>query len=112
MRRYGPVAIFFGRFFGPVRAFVPLVAGVLQMSQARFQISNAVSAVLWVPIMLAPGYFAAKGLARLEALGEADGLTFAVIAAGVLVVAGVVAWRVLVLRARERAATAALCPAE
>ncbi|OJU08861.1 MAG: hypothetical protein BGN86_06905 [Caulobacterales bacterium 68-7] len=112
MRRHGPVAIFFGRFFGPVRAFVPLVAGILQMSRTRFQIANVVSAALWVPIMLAPGYFAAKGLAQLEALGEADGLTIAMIVAAVLVVGGVVAWRVMAVRMRNRAAAAALCPAE
>ena len=92
------MAIFFGRFFGPVRAFVPLVAGILQMSRTRFQIANVVSAALWVPIMLAPGYFAAKGLAQLEALGEADGLTIAMIVAAVLVVGGVVAWRVIAVR--------------
>lgn len=112
MRRHGPVAIFFGRFFGPVRAFVPLVAGILQMSRTRFQLANVISAALWVPIMLAPGYFAAKGLAQLETLGEADGLTIAMIVAAVLVVGGVVAWRVVAVRMRNRAAAAALCPAE
>jgi len=115
MRRHGPVAIFLGRFFGPVRAFIPLVAGLLQMSRTRFQVANILSAALWVPIMLAPGYFAAKGLAKLETLGEADGLTIGIITVAILAVGGVVAWRVLVLRERERAASALaaqFCPAE
>jgi membrane protein DedA with SNARE-associated domain len=110
-RRYGSVAIFLGRFFGPVRAFVPLVAGLLQMSRTRFQIANAVSAALWVPIMLAPGYFAAKGLAQLEAMGEADALTISLIVTAFLAVGGLVTWRILRLRAAEKASTA-FCPAE
>ncbi|MCE3288442.1 MAG: hypothetical protein K0R83_454, partial [Caulobacter sp.] len=58
---WGAASIYLCRFLGPVRAFVPLIAGMTAMSQARFQIANVGSAVIWVPIMLAPGYLAAKG---------------------------------------------------
>jgi membrane protein DedA with SNARE-associated domain len=44
-----------------VRAFVPLIAGMTSMNQMRFQLANLGSAIVWVPIMLAPGYLAAKG---------------------------------------------------
>ena len=98
-RRYSIAAIFIGRFFGPLRAFVPLVAGMMEMNRRTFQIANAASAAVWVPIMLAPGYFAAKGLARLEALGEADALTLWLIGAGVAV-AIVVALSVFLVRRR------------
>src|SRR5215203_5921437 len=36
-RRYGVGAIFLGKFFGPLRAFVPLAAGVFEMPRAVFQ---------------------------------------------------------------------------
>lgn len=49
------------RFTGPVRAFVPLIAGMTSMTSRRFQILNITSAIVWVPLMLAPGYVAAVG---------------------------------------------------
>lgn len=69
-RRYGVASIFIGRFFGPLRAFVPVMVGVLQMRQRVFQLANVSSAFVWVFAMLAPGYLAAKGLARLEMITE------------------------------------------
>lgn len=60
-RRYGFAAVFFGRFLGPIRSTVPLVAGMMSMSQIRFQIANVGSAVVWAPVMLAPGYLGARG---------------------------------------------------
>ncbi|WP_026987696.1 DedA family protein [Fodinicurvata fenggangensis] len=61
-RRYGIASIFLGRFIGPLRASVPLMAGTLRMPQLRFQLANVVSAIVWVPVLLAPGYLAAKGV--------------------------------------------------
>jgi membrane protein DedA with SNARE-associated domain len=62
-RYYGVASIFICRFTGPVRAFVPLIAGVTAMKQLRFQLANIGSAIVWVPVMLAPGYLATKGMA-------------------------------------------------
>src|SRR5206468_10367942 len=45
--KYGALGIFFGRFFGPLRAVVPLVAGIVNMGQTRFQIANTASALVW-----------------------------------------------------------------
>src|SRR4051812_15760503 len=39
-RRYGFATVFGGRFFGPIRATVPLVAGMMGMSARRFQFAN------------------------------------------------------------------------
>lgn len=60
-RRYGVASIYLCRFMGPVRAFVPLIAGVTGMPNTKFQLANIGSAVIWVPVMLAPGYLAGKG---------------------------------------------------
>lgn len=70
-RKYGFAAVFLGRFFGPLRCTLPLVAGMMRMSQKSFQTANVLSAIVWAPAMLAPGYLAARGLARLEADTEA-----------------------------------------
>ena len=60
-RRYGVASIYLCRFMGPVRAFVPLIAGVTAMPNLKFQLANLGSAIIWVPVMLAPGYLAGKG---------------------------------------------------
>lgn len=55
MRRYGAWGVFAGRFFGPLRALVPLVAGVFEMPRLRFQVANLASALVWATGLLAPG---------------------------------------------------------
>ncbi len=54
-RRYGILSVFFGRFFGPIRAVIPLIAGVFAMPWTTFQLSNAASALIWAFGLLAPG---------------------------------------------------------
>ena len=54
-QRYGIASIALGRFVGPVRAFVPLIAGMSAMPAIRFQITNWLSAVVWAPMYLTPG---------------------------------------------------------
>jgi membrane protein DedA with SNARE-associated domain len=53
--KWGVWAIFIGRFSGPLRASVPLVAGMLAMPQWKFQIANILSAFVWAGALLAPG---------------------------------------------------------
>ncbi len=103
-RRYGVASIFIGRFFGPLRAFVPVMVGVLRMRQRVFQLANVTSAFVWVLAMLAPGYLAAKGLAQLEFMSEAHGPTLMLIAFAVVVVGAVVVMRWLKGRAARRSA--------
>jgi membrane protein DedA with SNARE-associated domain/membrane-associated phospholipid phosphatase len=53
--KYGAKAVVFGRFVGPLRAVVPVVAGMLKMPPARFYAMNVLSAVLWAPAHILPG---------------------------------------------------------
>jgi membrane protein DedA with SNARE-associated domain len=62
IERWGVLAIFIGRFFGPLRAAVPLVAGILRMAFWPFQIANFTSAFVWAGATLAAGDLAARGL--------------------------------------------------
>ena len=52
VRDWGVPSIFIGRFFGPLRASVPLAAGIFEMSYWRFQIANFVSALVWSAALL------------------------------------------------------------
>lgn len=55
--RHGTKSILLGRFVGPVRALVPLVAGMLRMPTRHFVLANLASAAIWAPLYLAPGMF-------------------------------------------------------
>ncbi len=55
VKRWGILAIFIGRFFGPLRASVPLVAGIFEMPYWRFQLANVTSALLWAAVLLTLG---------------------------------------------------------
>lgn len=53
--KWGAPGVFIGRFFGPLRAVVPLSAGAVKMNRAYFQIANWSSAFAWATVTLAPG---------------------------------------------------------
>ncbi|MCG6861686.1 MAG: VTT domain-containing protein [Chromatiaceae bacterium] len=53
--KYGGKSVAFGRFVGPVRAVIPLVAGMMGMGAGRFLVANALSAIVWAPAYLLPG---------------------------------------------------------
>ena len=62
VKRWGILAVFIGRFFGPARASVPLVAGILAMPGGPFQLANFASAFVWAGALLAPGTFGMRFL--------------------------------------------------
>ncbi len=62
--KHGSMSVFIGRFVGPVRALVPLIAGMLGMRPLMFYIANIASAILWAPAYMLPGIL--LGAAALE----------------------------------------------
>jgi membrane protein DedA with SNARE-associated domain len=54
--RWGTAGVFLGRFFGPLRCVMPLVAGICAMPQPWFQLANVTSALVWATGILAPGF--------------------------------------------------------
>jgi membrane protein DedA with SNARE-associated domain len=60
VKRWGVLAIFIGRFFGPLRASVPLVAGIFRMPWWPFQLANFSSAFVWAAVLLTLGDVVAK----------------------------------------------------
>jgi membrane protein DedA with SNARE-associated domain/membrane-associated phospholipid phosphatase len=74
-QRHGGKSVVFGRFVGPGRAVIPMVAGMMQMPPARFLAANVSSGIAWGPAYLAPGIvfgaslkLAAEAAARLAIL--------------------------------------------
>ena len=62
VKKWGVLAIYIGRFSGPLRASVPLIAGIFQMPYWSFQIANFTSAFIWAGVLLLFGDVIAKGL--------------------------------------------------
>ncbi len=60
VERFGVYAVAIGRFFGPLRASVPLAAGILAMPFWPFQLANFASAFLWAAVLMAPGTFGVR----------------------------------------------------
>jgi membrane protein DedA with SNARE-associated domain/membrane-associated phospholipid phosphatase len=54
-KAHGARSVVFARFIAPIRAIVPVVAGMLGMSPARFYAMNILSALLWAPAHILPG---------------------------------------------------------
>jgi membrane protein DedA with SNARE-associated domain len=93
----GGFAVFFGRFVAFLRALMPFLAGTSHMPYRRFLGYNAAGGLVWGVGNVLLGYLAANSYGAIE---KTAGQVTAIIAA-VLVVAGLIAWRVRVWR-RER----------
>jgi membrane-associated protein len=55
--KHGGKALVLARFIPAVRTFVPIAAGMAQMSYPKFLFWNIVGAILWAAGMTAAGYF-------------------------------------------------------
>jgi membrane protein DedA with SNARE-associated domain len=64
-RRHGGKGVFIGRFFGPLRAFVPLAAGMSAMKPGAFWTANILSALIWAPMLVLGGNLLGRAIERL-----------------------------------------------
>jgi len=100
--RWGTLAVFFARFVPPIRAFVPITAGALDMPPMRFYAVNIPAILLWAPAHVLPGVLAISALHEYGGLPHHGGIArhywiLAVIAGALLV--ALVTW---ILRRRHR----------
>jgi hypothetical protein len=84
------MSVFLAHFTAVVRAFVPLLAGILRMSSSQFYVANILSALVWAPIHVFPGVL--LGLAI--ALGGAHAPELSLAAVGALLLAWI-AWSMI-----------------
>ncbi|GED21840.1 bifunctional DedA family/phosphatase PAP2 family protein [Halomonas halmophila] len=91
-QRYGAYSVVLGRFVGPVRPIIPLIAGMLHMSPRRFVWANLISAALWAPVYVLPGYLLGHAWQRLPGLPEALEPWLAVLGSAVVALALVFSW--------------------
>lgn len=60
---HGGKSVIAGRFIGPIRPIIPMIAGALYMPWRRFLTFNLVSAVGWAIVYVVPGYAVGTALA-------------------------------------------------
>lgn len=87
-QRHGGKSVFIGRFFGPLRAVIPLVAGMARMPSGLFWAANVGSALVWAPALLLPGALTAT---ILNTLGLSKEWEWALVV-GVIVLIAAVIW--------------------
>jgi membrane protein DedA with SNARE-associated domain len=90
VRRHGALSVFLARFMAVVRAFVPLVAGIVRMSSQHFFIANVLSALVWAPLHIFPGVMAGMAISVAGPRGAEIGL----VVLGALIVASIL-WHLL-----------------
>ena len=56
-KRHGNKSVFWGRFFGPIRAIIPFIAGLSKMKQRPFILWNVLSGICWAILNVFLGYF-------------------------------------------------------
>jgi membrane protein DedA with SNARE-associated domain len=97
--RYGAASVFLARFTAVVRAFVPLIAGIVQMPARQFYAANVLSAIVWAPAHVFPGVV--FGLLVALAGVPPELIFILAVAAMILVVAAVRLGRYLLKGARS-----------
>jgi membrane protein DedA with SNARE-associated domain len=97
IRRHGAASVFLARFTAVVRAFVPLVAGIMRMSSGHFYAANVLSALVWAPIHVFPGVLAGIAINLASPHGTEIGL-FVLVA----VIFAAIAWPFLKGQLRAR----------
>lgn len=53
--RHGGKSVLIGRFTGPLRSIIPIIAGMMQMNRWHFLIANVTSAIGWSFLYVIPG---------------------------------------------------------
>lgn len=84
--RWGAMAVFIGRFIGPARVVVPMLAGTLGVRAPAFHLANWASAILWAPMLLAPTTIGTWVAREIEALPPPMRASIAIALAAIVVI--------------------------
>jgi membrane protein DedA with SNARE-associated domain len=87
-QRYGVISLLVGRYIGPLRPMLPLVAGMLDMPAVRFALVSILAAAGWAVAYMLPGWAtgAALCLPLPEGFWSAAGIVCATLAVMLLLI--------------------------
>ncbi|HEY9100105.1 MAG TPA: VTT domain-containing protein [Thiobacillus sp.] len=98
--RHGGKSVLLGRFVGPVRPIVPVVAGMLGMRPATFYAVNVLSALAWAPAYLLPGMAFGASLALAGAVAARLAVLLVLLVAVIWFILWIMRWLFQVLPPR------------
>lgn len=87
IQKWGWLSVIIGRFLGPLRPVIPLVAGTLGMPPKLFIPLSSITVLVWAPAYLLPGYFTGE-LAELWTLQPLSTRSIIVYALTALAISG------------------------
>jgi membrane protein DedA with SNARE-associated domain len=79
---HGVKSIFIGRFIGPIRSILPLIAGSLSVNFSRFMFYNILSAFLWVFVYIIIGYYFGSYFREIESFVSNTSIILTIIVLG------------------------------
>lgn len=79
---HGTKSIFIGRFIGPIRSVLPLIAGTLSVNFSRFMFYNILSAFLWVLIYIIIGYYFGNYFREIESFVSNTSIILTIVVLG------------------------------
>ena len=97
LRKYGPVALFFGRLLPGVRTVISIPAGLAHIPRHVFYLWTALGSAVWISFLAGAGYLLKDHYDKVE--GWLEPLSYVVIAA----IIGTYAWHIWSTRLRKRA---------
>lgn len=98
--KHGRASVFLARFLGPLRAIVPVIAGMAGLPAAQFFSFNFLSALPWAAVHLVPGFLFGASLQMAGAVSSRLALLLLLLAAALWLIVRAVAF--LVRQARPR----------
>lgn len=86
-RRWGWLSVLIGRFVGPLRPVVPMIAGALNMSPRLFVLLSLGSVLAWAPAYMLPGFITGEvvELVQHRSLAERSLIVIVLLATAALV---------------------------
>ncbi len=65
--RHGGKSVLIGRFTGPLRSIIPIIAGMMRMNRWHFLVANVTSAIGWAFLYIMPGILIGSASSELSA---------------------------------------------
>ena len=100
-RRNSLKSILIARYVGPIRPFVPAVAGMLRMPLRRYALASGFAAISWAALFLLPGWMLGQAYDAVAAVAGRLGLVL-----GLLLIVLALAWAMVLYTYRWFAAHA------
>lgn len=99
--RFGPIAVFIGRFIPIVRSLISIPAGVDRMKLWLFALLTVIGSGLWNTLFVVLGFVLGENWTIVEEI--ASRYSRGVLVGAIIVLAAIVVWRVVRIVRRERA---------